>query len=143
MILHHETGTVGIGKGLGENGEVNTVSPEDMNLNEMLSIECNENSFTEFYSTFYHQLKEPSEFSFFKVMEYEAKQTALNLQKYIDEAPNDVKQELKKYEISIDVVEAHRKAGEGKTVGKGEDVGNSYLYKRAVGLEDDGEAGLE
>ncbi|BFO67390.1 DUF3945 domain-containing protein [Chryseobacterium sp. KCF3-3] len=129
LVLHHETGTVGIVKGLGDNGEVNRVSPEDLNPNEMLSIEHNENSFTEFYSTFYHQLKEPLEFSFFKVTEYEAKQTALNLQKYMDEAPNDVKQVLKKYEISIDVVEAHRKAGEGKTAGKGKDAGNSYVYK--------------
>lgn len=129
LVLHHETGTVGIVKGLGENGEVNRVSPEELNRDEMLSIEHNENSFTEFYSTFYHQLKEPSEFSFFKVTEYEAKQTALNLQKYMDESPNDVKQELKEYEISIDVVEAHRKAEEGKTAGKGEDAGNSYAYK--------------
>ncbi|MDR6461601.1 hypothetical protein [Chryseobacterium sediminis] len=78
----------------------------------IICINQSKNSFTEFYSTFYHQLKDPSEFSFFKVMEYEAKQTALNLRKYIDEAPNGVKQELKKYEISIDVVEVHRMAGE-------------------------------
>ncbi|WPO89318.1 DUF3945 domain-containing protein [Chryseobacterium sp. HR92] len=128
MVLHHETGTVGILKGLGENGEVNKVSPEDLDGDEMLSIERNENSFTEFYSTFYHQLKEPSEFSFFKVTEYEAKQTALDLQRYMDEAPNDVKQELKKYEISIDVVEAHRKAREG-IISKGKSAGNSYVYK--------------
>lgn len=129
LVLHHETGTVGIVKGLGDNGEVNRVGPEDLSGDEMLSIECNENSFTEFYSTFYHQLKEPSEFSFFKVTEYEAKQTAVNLQKYMDKATDEEKKELKKYEISIDVVEAHRKAGEGKIIGKGEDVGNSYLFK--------------
>lgn len=129
LVLHHETGTVGIVKGLSDNGEVNRASPEELNPNEMLSIERNENSFTEFYSTFYHQLKEPSEFSFFKVTEYEAKKTALNLQKYMDEAPNDVRQELKKYEISIDVVEAYRKAGEGKAAGKEENAGNSYLFK--------------
>lgn len=128
LVLHHETGTVGIVKGLGDNGEVNRVSPEELNLDEMFSIERSENSFTEFYSTFYHQLKEPSEFSFFKVTEYEAKQTALNLQKFMDEAPDEVKQELKKYEISIDVVEAHRKAREG-IIGKGKDAGNRYLYK--------------
>lgn len=129
LVLHHETGTVGILKGLGDNGEVNRVSPLDLNHDEMLSIDRNENSFAEFYSTFYQQLKEPSEFSFFKVIEYEAKQTAVNLQKYIDEAPNDVKQELKQYEISIDVVEVHRKVREGKTAGKAEDAGNNYLYK--------------
>lgn len=128
LVLHHVTGTVGIVKGLGDNGEVNRISAEDLNHDEILSIERSENSFTEFYSTFYHQLKEPSEFSFFKVTEYEAKQTALNLQKYMDEAPDDVKQVLKQYEISIDVVEAHRKAGERKVIGKGKDGGNRYIY---------------
>ncbi|WP_312285915.1 DUF3945 domain-containing protein [Chryseobacterium gleum] len=129
LVLHHETGTVGIVKGLGENGEVNRVDPEDLNGDEMLTIERNENSFTEFYSAFYHQLKEPSEFSFFKVTEYEAKQTAVNLQKYMDKATDEEKKELKQYEISIDVVEAHRKAGEEKSAGKGESTQNSYLYK--------------
>ncbi|MDR6464592.1 DUF3945 domain-containing protein [Chryseobacterium sediminis] len=128
LVLHHETGNVGIVKGLGENGEVNRISPGDLDDDEILSIERSENSFTDFYSTFYNQLKEPSEFSFFKVTEYEAKQTALNLQKYMDEATDDVKQELKKYEISIDVVEAHRKAREGKIIGKGKDTGNRYVY---------------
>lgn len=71
----------------------------------MLSIERNENSFTEFYSTFYQQLKEPSVFSFFKVTEYEAKQTAVDLQKYMHKATDEEKKELKQYEISIDVVE--------------------------------------
>ncbi|MGN7707944.1 DUF4099 domain-containing protein [Chryseobacterium sp. 22543] len=127
-MLHHETGTVGIIQGLSDNGEVNRVSPEDMNRDEMLSIERNENSFTEFYSTFYHQLKEPSEFSFFKVTEYEAKQTAVNLQKYMDKVTDEEKKDLKQYEISIDVVEAHRKAREGKIIGKGKDAGNRYVY---------------
>lgn len=129
LVLHHETGTVGIVKGLDDNGEVNRVGPEDLSGDEMLSIERNENSFTEFYSAFYGQLKEPSEFSFFKVTEYEAKQAAVNLQKYMDKATDEEKKVLKQYEISIDVVEAHRKRGEWKTAGKGEDVRNSYLYK--------------
>lgn len=129
LVLHHETATVGIGKGVGDNGEVNRVSPEDLSGDEMLSIESNEDSFTDFYSAFYRQLKEPSEFSFFKVTEYEAKQTAVNLQKYMDKATDEEKKELKQFEISIDVVEAHRKAREGKKAGKGENTRNSYLYK--------------
>jgi len=35
LVLHHETDTVGIVKGLGENGEVNRVSPEELNRDEM------------------------------------------------------------------------------------------------------------
>lgn len=114
LVLHHEAGTVGIFQALEENGEVNKVCPEDMNRDETLSIERNENSFTEF--------------SFFKVTEYEAKQTAVNLQKYMDKVTDEEKKDLKQYEISIDVVEAHRKAREGKIIGKGKDAGNRYVY---------------
>ncbi|MBP1164587.1 MULTISPECIES: hypothetical protein [unclassified Chryseobacterium] len=84
LVLHIESGTVGNVKGLDDNKEVNRVSPEELNRDEMLSIDRNENSFAEFYSTFYSQLKEPSESSFFKVTEYEAKQSAVNLQKYFE-----------------------------------------------------------
>lgn len=38
LVLHHETGTVGIVKGLGENGEVNRVSPEKLNRNQRLEM---------------------------------------------------------------------------------------------------------
>lgn len=127
LVLHHETGTVGIVKGLDDHGEVNRISPEDLSGDEILSIERNENSFTEFYSVFYHQLKEPSEFSFFKVTEYEAKQTAVSLQKYMDKATDEEKKEVKQYEIAIDVVEAYRKL-EARKARKGEDVGTSYLF---------------
>ncbi|WP_213278855.1 hypothetical protein [Chryseobacterium indologenes] len=65
LVLHIESGTVGNIKGLDDNEEVNRVSPEELNHDEMLSIDRNENSFAEFYSTFYNQLKDPSESSFF------------------------------------------------------------------------------
>ncbi len=39
LVLHHETGTVGIVKGMDDNGEVNRVGPEDLSGDEMLSIE--------------------------------------------------------------------------------------------------------
>ncbi|MDR6464584.1 hypothetical protein [Chryseobacterium sediminis] len=38
LVLHHETGTVGIVKGLSDNGEVNRVSPEELNRNQRLEM---------------------------------------------------------------------------------------------------------
>lgn len=42
--------------------------------------------------------------------EYEAEQTALHLQRYIDDTSDEGKKELKDYEISIESVEAYRRA---------------------------------
>lgn len=128
LVLHHRTGTVGIVQGLGEDGELHSVDPRELNNAEIVSIDSNENSFAEFYAGFYHQLKEPEEFSFFKVTEYEAGQTALHLQKYINDSSDEGRRELKEYEISIESVEAYRRVG-GEMKGKGEDASNNYLYK--------------
>lgn len=67
-----------------------------------------DHSFTEMFSHFYHQLKDPSEFSFFKITEYEAQQTAVDLQQYINSASAEEKEKLKEYELSIYVVESYR-----------------------------------
>lgn len=128
LVLHHKTGTVGIVQRLGDDGELHSVHPRELNNAEIVSFDSNENSFAEFYAGFYYQLKEPGKFSFFKVKEYEAGQTALHLQRYIDDSSDEGRSELKEYEISIDSVEAYRRAG-GEMKGKREDPDNNYLYK--------------
>lgn len=128
LVLHHETGTVSIVQGLGEDGELHSVHPKELNNAEIVSIDSNDNSFAEFYAGFYNQLKEPGEFSFFKVTEYEAGRTALHLQKYIDDSSHAGRRELKNYEISIESVEAYRRAG-GEMKDQREGASNNYLYK--------------
>jgi DNA/RNA endonuclease G (NUC1) len=56
----------------------------------------------------YSRLKSPSDFSFFKVTEYEATQTVKELQEYVNQASKVELQDLKQYEVSIDRVEAHQ-----------------------------------
>ncbi|MGH1517079.1 DUF3945 domain-containing protein [Chryseobacterium sp. JK1] len=128
LVLHHKTGTVGIVQGLGEDGELHKVDPRELNNAEIVSVGSNEDSFAAFYAGFYHQLKEPLEFSFFKVSEYEAGQTALHLQRYIDDSSDGGKRELKDYEISIESVEAYRSSG-GEIKGERGEASNNYLYK--------------
>ncbi|AZB11652.1 DUF4099 domain-containing protein [Chryseobacterium sp. G0162] len=60
--------------------------------------------------------------------EYEAQQTALHFQRYIDDSSDEGRRELNDYEISIESVEAYRRA-EGELKGKREDASNNYLYK--------------
>jgi hypothetical protein len=62
----------------------------------------------DFYADFYHQLKNPAEYSFFKVREYEAQETARGLQEYIDGSSEVEKRDLKEFEVSIEAVDAIR-----------------------------------
>ncbi|WP_404986195.1 DUF3945 domain-containing protein [Chryseobacterium sp. M5] len=71
----------------------------------MIRIDSSADSFTEFYTDFYHQLKCPEEYSFFKVTEFEVLETAIGLQKYVDCSSSIEVEDLRHYEVSIDTVD--------------------------------------
>lgn len=58
--------------------------------------------------TFYHRLKDPEDYSFFKVREFEAYETAVGLQSYLAGLSTAEKENLREYEVSIDAVESFR-----------------------------------
>lgn len=107
LVLHNRSKLVGIVQDINPDGTVQQTSPSQNSSNQILKIEQNENAFTQFYINFHHQLKNPQEYSFFKVTEYDAQQTASDLQQYIIDSGDENQQVLKEYEVSIDSVEAH------------------------------------
>lgn len=107
LALHHLTNTIGLVEGVDVNGEAKVDNPKGI-YKTGLRFEPEADRFLEMYSIFYHQLKNPEEFSFFKVTEIEAEQTAEDLQQYINGASDEEKEELKDYSVSIDYIEAQR-----------------------------------
>ncbi|WES98269.1 DUF3945 domain-containing protein [Chryseobacterium arthrosphaerae] len=108
LVLRHSSNSVGIVQSVTPNGNLIELEPQSNGLNAMMRIDSTAGSFMDFYSDFYHQLKNPDEFSFFKVTEFEAHDTARGLQEYVDSSSTTEKEELKKYEVSIDTVDALR-----------------------------------
>lgn len=108
LVLRHSNNSVGIVKGIEHNGNLIDVQPNHTNIHSVMRIDSVEDSFTDFYSDFYHQLKDPSEYSFFKVREFEAHDTAIDLQKYINCLSEVERQDLKAVEVSIEAVNAIR-----------------------------------
>ncbi|MCU7618483.1 DUF3945 domain-containing protein [Chryseobacterium sp. PBS4-4] len=106
LVLHNTRNTIGIIQNINPDGTINQTSPNQEHSDQILKIDPKDDSFTQFYSDFYHQLKNPEEFTFFKVTEYEAKETANDLQNYIDQATVEEIDELKDYAVSIDAVQA-------------------------------------
>ncbi len=66
---------------------------------QLIRIDKHGDIFSNFFSNFYRQLKNPTHFNFFKVSEYDAVNTAKDLQKYIDQASPEEKEKLKDYEV--------------------------------------------
>jgi len=108
LVLRHSSNSVGIVQSVAPNGNLIELEPETSGLDTMMRIDSTAGSFVDFYTDFYHQLKNPDEFSFFKVTEFEAQETARGLQEYVNGSSFIEKEELKKYEVSIDTVDALR-----------------------------------
>ncbi|WDF45368.1 hypothetical protein PQ459_10715 [Chryseobacterium sp. KACC 21268] len=106
LVLRHSNNSIGIVQGIEHNGNLIDVPPNRNNIDSVMRINSAEDSFTDFYSDFYHQLKDPSEYSFFKVREFEAHDTAIDLQEYIDCLSEVERQDLKAVEVSIEAVNA-------------------------------------
>lgn len=108
LVLRHNNNTVGMVQSVSADGEVMDVRPENKDEAEVIRIDASEHSFADFYSDFYRRLKDPEDYSFFKVREFEAYEAAVGLQSYLAASLAAEKERLKQYEVSIDSVESLR-----------------------------------
>ncbi|MCP1297936.1 DUF3945 domain-containing protein [Chryseobacterium sp. S0630] len=100
LVLNTDTNQVEMVKGIDQEGNLQKVSPLEKNENDQLiKVDKHGDIFSNFFSNFYRQLKNPTYFNFFKVSEYDAVNTAKDLQKYVDQASPEEKERLKDYEV--------------------------------------------
>ncbi|MBE4948261.1 DUF4099 domain-containing protein [Chryseobacterium culicis] len=130
LVLHHSNNSVGMVLNVSQNGHLIDVAPDSDGVDSMIRIDCSAESFTEFYADFYNQLKNPEAYSFFKVTEFEAVETALELQDYIDSSSSVNREELKQYEVSIDAVNVLRNKKKLNT-----DSSNGISYSKKPSAE--------
>jgi len=108
LVLRHSNNSVGIVQAVNPSGNLIDVQPDHNKVDTVMRIDSSESSFMDFYADFYHQLKDPSEYSFFKVREFEAHETAKDLQEYVNDSSDVERRDLKAYEVSIEAVETAR-----------------------------------
>lgn len=100
LVLNIHTNQVEMVKGVDQEGNLQKFPPEDKKDNEpLIRVDKHGDLFSNFFSNFYRQLKNPTHFNFFKVSEYDAANTARDLQKYVDQASSEEKEKLKDYEV--------------------------------------------
>jgi hypothetical protein len=133
LVLRHQNNTVGMLKSISTDGELMVITPENKDAAEVMRIDASEHSFEEFYADFYKRLKDPEDYSFFKVREFEAYEAAVGLQSYLAGSSTAEKEDLKQYEISIDAVESFR---DKKTLQSGGIAGKTITDKKSSFVRD-------
>jgi Protein of unknown function (DUF4099)/Protein of unknown function (DUF3945) len=100
LVLNKETKKLEAVKGIGKNGELETLPADKKNQNQFMKVDKHGDIFSNFFSNFLSQLKNPTNFSFFKVPATIAVDTAEELQKAIKTPSSDGAQLLSKYEVT-------------------------------------------
>ena len=102
LVLDKEKKKIQAVKGVGKNGELETVDPVKKNNGEFMKVDKHGDVFSNFFSNFLRQLKNPTRFSFFKMPAPIAVDTAEKMQKHIDVPTKEGKELLTKYEIKAE-----------------------------------------
>lgn len=100
LVLNIYNNTIEMVQGVDKQGNLQKLPPTEKEDNTpLIKVDKHGDIFSNFFSNFYRQLKNPSQFKFFKVSEYDAVNTAKDLQQYVDQASPEEKQKLNEYEI--------------------------------------------
>jgi hypothetical protein len=103
LVLNKQTKKIEAVKGIGKDGELETVPPLKKNENQFMKVDKHGDIFSNFFSNFFSQLKNPTNFSFFKVPAQLATKTADDIQKAIDSPSDKGKDLLEKFEVPVDI----------------------------------------
>lgn len=102
LVVDRKKNKVQAVKGVNKNGELETVAPVKKNENQFLRVDKQGNLLSNFLSNFFSQLKNPTQFSFFKTPVAEGSSIANKLQKHIEQPDNESETLLRKHELKTD-----------------------------------------
>ena len=100
LVLSKDTNKIEMVKSVDRDGNLQKFRPNEVQESgQLIRIDKHGDLFSNFFSNFYRQLKNPTHFNFFKVLEYDAVDTAKDLQQYVDQVSPEEREQLKEYEI--------------------------------------------
>lgn len=101
LVLDKKKKKIEAVKGMGKNGELKTVPANKKNESQFMRIDKHGDLFSNFFSNFLNQLKNPTHFIFFKVAAYEAINVANKMQKEVDNPTKEGENLFSQHEIKI------------------------------------------
>lgn len=99
LVLDKEKMKIQAVKSIDKNGKMETVDPTKKNQSEFMRVDKHGDFVTNFLSNFWRQLKDPTQFTFFKVSADEAVEKAKEFQKQVDKPTQEGEKEMKKHEV--------------------------------------------
>ena len=99
LVMDKEKKKIQAVTGVDENGNLKTVDATKKNQSQFMRVDRAGDLFTNFFSNFWRQLKDPTHFSFFKVPANEALETAKEMQKQVDAPTKEGEAVIAKHEI--------------------------------------------
>lgn len=102
LVLDKEKMKIQAVKSINENGKMETVDPTKKNQNQFMRVDKSGDFFSNFFSNFFSQLKNPTNFSFFKVSADEAVDKAQEMQKQVDKPTPEGEKMMKEHEVKTE-----------------------------------------
>ncbi|CAI9686957.1 hypothetical protein EAVNVH72_03546 [Elizabethkingia anophelis] len=99
LVLDKEKMKIQAVKSIDENGKMETVDPTKKNQNQFMRVDKSGDFFSNFFSNFFSQLKNPTNFSFFKVPAPIAVDKAQEMQKQVDKPTPEGEKVMKEHEV--------------------------------------------
>ncbi len=99
LVMDKEKKKIQAVTGIDENGNLKTVDADKKNQSQFMRVDKSGDVFSNFFSNFWRQLKDPTHFSFFKVPAGEADETAKALQQQIDTPTKEGEAVISKHEV--------------------------------------------
>jgi len=102
LVLDKEKMKIQAVKSIDENGKMETVDPTKKNENQFMRVDKSGDFFSNFFSNFFSQLKNPTNFSFFKVPAPTAIEKAQEMQKQVDKPTAEGEKVMKEHEVKTE-----------------------------------------
>lgn len=102
LVLDKEKMKIQAVKSIDENGKMETVDPTRKNEGQFMRVDKSGDFFSNFFSNFFRELKNPTNFSFFKVPAPVAVEKAQEMQKHVDKPTPEGEKMMKEHEIKTE-----------------------------------------
>lgn len=102
LVLDKQKNQISAVKKLGNDGKLETVSPDEKGEAQFMRVDRNGNFFSNLFSNFQRQLKDPTRFDFFRVPVTEGKQIAAELQQHLNHLGTAAQKLMSKYALNAE-----------------------------------------
>lgn len=129
LVQSKEDNKVRAVKGIDAEGNMQTVNPVKRNQKQFMRVDKHGDLFSNFFSNFLNQLKDPTSFSFFKVPADISVDLAKEVNKGLDKKEDSALEKLEKYVVAVEPISNNEKSNNMENTQKTQENGTDTQYR--------------